>query len=211
MPNDSKNIGTQGKRKIELDAISEWVADGQSVLDLGCGRGILLSELMRKHKDIYAVGVDTDFVKITHCLRRGVNTYHGDIMDALNSFDDNSFDWIVCSRTLAELENAKEVIMKSLAVANRVAVGFINYGFWLNRLSVLFTGNRVVNKVFPEKWEESRPTSQISINDFKEFCRKNDIKINRAHYLTGDWRSVCTFLPNLFAGYAIFDISLNKK
>lgn len=29
------------KKKIELKAISEWVSKGDSVLDLGCGRGIL--------------------------------------------------------------------------------------------------------------------------------------------------------------------------
>lgn len=27
------------KKKIELKAISEWVSKGDSVLDLGCGRG----------------------------------------------------------------------------------------------------------------------------------------------------------------------------
>ena len=29
------------KRKVELGAISEWVSEGESVLDLGCGRGVL--------------------------------------------------------------------------------------------------------------------------------------------------------------------------
>ena len=146
MSEESNNIGAGGKRKIELDAITEWVEDGQSVLDLGCGRGILLSEIMRRHKGIYAVGVDTDFTKITHCIRRGVNAYHGDIMDALKSFSDKSFDWIVCSRTLPEVENPKEVIMQSLRVGRKVAVGFVNYGFWANRLSILFSGNRIVTK-----------------------------------------------------------------
>ena len=210
MSEESNNIGAGGKRKIELDAITEWVEDGQSVLDLGCGRGILLSEIMRRHKGIYAVGVDTDFTKITHCIRRGVNAYHGDIMDALKSFSDKSFDWIVCSRTLPEVENPKEVIMQSLRVGRKVAVGFVNYGFWANRLFILFSGNRIVNKVFPEKWEDARPSNQISVNDFKEFCKSNDITINREHCLKGNWRTPCKFCPNLLSGYAIFEISLEK-
>ena len=41
------------KRKIELSAIRSWIADASSVLDLGCGRGLLLEELMRT-KRIYA-------------------------------------------------------------------------------------------------------------------------------------------------------------
>ena len=208
MPEDKTKSSL--KKKIELKAISEWVSRGESVLDLGCGRGILLSEIMRRHKGIYAVGVDTDFTKITHCIRRGVNAYHGDIMDALKSFSDKSFDWIVCSRTLPELENAGEVVFESLRVARRVAVGFVNYGYWQNRLSIALTGRRIVNEVYPEPWESSRPTNQISVNSFKEFCSKNDIRIHRRHFLRADWETPCAFMPNLMSGYAIFEISKDK-
>ena len=141
MPEDKTKSSL--KKKIELKAISEWVSRGESVLDLGCGRGILLAELVRL-KDVYAVGVDMDFEKISHCIKRGVNAYHGDIMELLRSFGDNSFDWIVCSRTLPELENAGEVVFESLRVARRVAVGFVNYGYWQNRLSIALTGRRIV-------------------------------------------------------------------
>ena len=197
------------KKKIELKAISEWVSKGDSVLDLGCRRGSLHVELVRL-KDVYAVGVDMDFDKISRCIKRGVNAYHGDIMELLRSFDGDSFDWIVCSRTLPELENAREVVLESLRVARRVAVGFVNYGYWRNRLAVALSGDRVVNEVYPEPWESSRPTNQISVNSFKEFCAKNDIKIRRRHFLRADWETPCAFLPNLMAGYAIFEISKDK-
>ena len=80
---ENKNTKSLSKRKIELKAIGEWIADGERVLDLGCGRGILLSELARK-KNIYGVGVDSDFDKISRAIKRGVNAYHGDIMDLLS-------------------------------------------------------------------------------------------------------------------------------
>ena len=194
------------KKKIELKAINEWVGRGSRVLDLGCGRGILLRELMRT-KDVYAVGVDSDFEKISLCIKKGVNAYHGDIMDLLSTFPDKSFDWIICSRTLPELENASEVIFKSLEVAESVAVGFVNYGYWRNRLGILLTGDRVVNEVYPDPWEKSRPTNPISVNSFRAFCKKNDIVIRREHFLRGDWETPCRRLPNLFSGYALFEIS----
>ena len=197
------------KKKIELKAISEWVSKGDSVLDLGCGRGILLAELVRL-KAVYAGGVDMDFDKISRCIKRGVNAYHGDIMELLRSFDGDSFDWIVCSRTLPELENAREVVLESLRVARRVAVGVVNYGYWRNRLAVALSGDRVVNEVYPEPWESSRPTNQISVNSFKEFCANNDIQIRRRHFLRADCETPCAFLPNLMAGYAIFEISKDK-
>ena len=69
---ESKNAKSLSKRKIELRTIGEWIAEGESVLDLGCGRGILLSELARQ-KNIYGVGVDSDFEKISRAIKRGVN------------------------------------------------------------------------------------------------------------------------------------------
>ena len=39
---------------------------------------------------------------------------------------------------------------------------------------------------------------------------KNDIKIRRRHFLRADWETPCAFLPNLMAGYAIFEISKDK-
>lgn len=209
MPDD-KNSKSLSKRKIELRAISEWISEGERVLDLGCGRGILLNELARR-KNIYGVGVDTDFDKIVRAIKRGVNAYHGDIMDLLSAFDDASFDWIVCSRTLPELENAKDVVFEALRVGRRVAVGFVNHAYWRNRLTTALTGDRIVNEVFPLKWDSSRPTNAISVNSFKEFCVENDIKIARSHFLRGDWETPCKLLPNIFSGYAIFEIFKEKR
>jgi len=197
-------------RKIELNAIRDWIGEGQSVLDLGCGRGILLSELVRE-KNVYAVGIDLDFEKILKAVKRDINVLNCDILEALKSFDDQSFDWIICSRTLPELESPETVIKEALRVSKRVAVGFINYAYWLNRLSLLLKGSRVTNDVFPSKWYESLRTNDISIDSFKEFCESNDIIINRSHFLRGNWESVCNFMPNLFAGYAIFEISSKNQ
>ncbi len=205
MPEDKKNLSSS-KRKIELDIISDWVSEGESVLDLGCGRGILLERLV-KTKNVYPVGIDSDFEKISRAIKRGVNVIHGDICEALSGFEDKSFDWIVCSRTLPELENPQKVVREATRVAKRVAVGFVNYGFWLNRLYFALHGERIVNEVFPETWWQSRPTNQISIPGFKEFCKNNDITINKEHFLASNWKDRCSFMPELFSGYAIFEIT----
>jgi len=206
MREEIKKYFTSSKRKVELDSIKEWVERGSSVLDLGCGRGILLEKLVEA-KGIYGVGIDSDADKISRAIKRGLSVMQCDICEALATFKDKSFDWAVCSRTLPELENPKKVVLEAIRVADRVAVGFINYGFWVNRRSYLLHGRRVVNQVYPETWAQSRPTNPISVASFKEFCKSNDIKINREHYLDGSWRKPCRFLPNLFSGYAIFEIT----
>ena len=197
---------TSKKRKIELQAIAGWVSEGERVLDLGCGRGILLEELVNV-KNVYAVGVDSDFEKIIRAVKRGINVIHGDILGALKAFDDNSFEWVICSSTLPELENIHEVMTEALRVGKRVIVGFANYGYWYNRVYLILNGRRTLNKIYDQDWDTARPANKISIVAFKEFCEKNDITITREHFLRGNWRTERRMFPNLLAGYALFEIS----
>jgi methionine biosynthesis protein MetW len=106
--NPSKN-----KRQVDFHAIAQWVGKGERVLDLGCGRGVLLEYLKQKNQ-VYGIGVDIDFQKILSCIKRGVSAYQGDIKSFLNQFDDNSFDHVILSRTIDQLEEPDLIISKSL-------------------------------------------------------------------------------------------------
>src|SRR5690554_5989617 len=101
------------KRETDLQIVSDWVEQGARVLDLGCGRGILL-EYLHQTRGIYGVGVDNDPQKILGCVKRGVNAYQGDIKQILSEFPDQYFDWVVCSRTLQELNKPKEVLFEAM-------------------------------------------------------------------------------------------------
>ena len=139
--NPSKN-----KRQVDFHAIAHWVGKGERVLDLGCGRGVLLEYLKQKNQ-VYGVGVDIDFQKILSCIKRGVSAYQGDIKSFLNQFSDNSFDHVILSRTIDQLEEPDFIITKSLQVGKRVTVGFINNGYWVKLPNSLFKGSRTINDV----------------------------------------------------------------
>ena len=47
----------------------------------------------------------------------------------------------------------------------------------------------------------------MTIADFEHFCAVKDIRISRREHLSGNWRTPCNFLPNLFAGYALYDLA----
>ncbi|MGF1485173.1 MAG: methionine biosynthesis protein MetW [Opitutales bacterium] len=194
------------KRKVDFAALREWVGEGERVLDLGCGRGVLLHDL-KQLKSIYGLGVDLNPEKIAGCVRRGVPAYQGDIEKILAEFPDDFFDWVVCSRTLPELSRPAHVLDEALRVGRHVAIGFVNHGFWKNRLNMLLEGRRIRNDVFPERWYESRPTNPVSIADFEEFCAQHAITIARRLYLSADWESPQRYWPSLLAGYAIYELS----
>lgn len=197
---------TDKKRQADFQIIARWVQSGDRVLDLGCGRGVLL-EYLKQKKSIYGVGVDIDFDKILSCVKRGVPAYQGDIRAILATFPDASFDRVIFSRTVEQLDEPDAVIAEGLRVGRRVTVGFANRGFWVNRVNAFLNGRRTINEVYPNPWYESLPANPFSVAEFEEFCHARQIIVENRVCLAGNWRSECAILPNLMAGYAIYDLS----
>ena len=194
------------KRTVDMQVIGEWVEPQSRVLDLGCGRGELMDYLVQA-KQVCATGVDLDFGRISACVARGLSAYQGDMTEFMRAFPDRHFDRIICSRTVHELHDPAGVVLEALRVGSAVTVGFVNHGFWKNRLGALFGGRKVQNAVYTTVWHESRPENPLSIADFEDFCREKSIRIARRAHLLGDWRTPCRFRPNLFAGYALYDLA----
>ncbi|MFQ3240561.1 MAG: methionine biosynthesis protein MetW [Lentimonas sp.] len=194
------------RRQVDFQIIARWVSEGDRVLDLGCGRGVLL-EYLKQKKSVYGVGVDINFERILSCVKRGVPAYHGDVRALLATFDDNAFERVIFSRSVELLDDPDAILAEGLRVGKRVTVGFVNHGFWVNRLNFLLKGQRTVNEVYPRPWYEALRSNPFSVSEFDAFCAARQIKIENRAYLSGDWSSECKVLPNLFAGYAIYDLS----
>jgi methionine biosynthesis protein MetW len=194
------------KRTVDMQVIGEWVEPGSRVLDLGCGRGELMAYLAQQ-KQVEATGVDLDFGRVCACVARGLSAYQGDMTEFMRSFPDRHFDRIICSRTVHELDDPAGVVLEALRAGVTVTVGFVNNGFWKNRLGSLLHGRKVRNAVYTTAWHESRPANHLTIADFEDFCREKGIRVSRRAHLLGDWRTPCAFMPNAFAGYALYDLA----
>ncbi len=194
------------KRTVDMQIIGDWVEPATRVLDLGCGRGVLLDYLVQSKK-VSAVGVDLDFGKITACVRRGLAAYQGDMIAFMRAFPEKHFDRVICSRTVQELDDPTSVIVEALRVGRAVTVGFVNHGFWKNRINTLVQGRKIRNEVYTTEWFESRPANPVTIADFENFCAVKGIRIARRVHLAGNWHKPCRMLPNLLAGYALYDLA----
>lgn len=193
------------KRTVDMTVIGEWVEPQSRVLDLGCGRGELMDYLVQA-KQVQATGVDLAFERISACVRRGLSAYQGDMTLFMRAFPDRHFDRVILSRTVHELDDPAGVVLEALRVGARVTVGFVNHAFWKNRLGAVFRGRKERNAVYTTAWHESRPANHLTIADFEDFCRLKSIRVARREHLLGDWRTPCPTLPNLFAGYALYDL-----
>jgi methionine biosynthesis protein MetW len=194
------------KRTVDMQVIADWVESGARVLDLGCGRGVLLEHLVQT-KQARAVGVDLDVDKVTACLKRGLVAYQGDMLTYMRGFADGHFDRVICSRTLEEVPDPAAVVAEALRIGRCVTVGFVNHGYWKNRLDALLRGRKPRNAVYTTEWFESRPSNPLTIADFEVFCAAKGLRVVRRAHLRGDWRATCGAWPNLRAGYALYDLA----
>ncbi len=194
------------RQDVDLQIIASWIPAGSSVLDLGCGRGWLLEQLVR-NKQVTGVGVDSNPVKIRHAVGHGINVYQGDLTTFMRQFPDGFFDQVVLSRTLQELSEPRNIIEEALRVGRHLIVGFVNYGYWRNRLHLALHGSRIENTVFPDPWYQSEVMNPITIHGFEQFCSRHQYKILRRVCLKGDWKHNARILPNLVAGYGLYQIT----
>jgi len=198
------------KKEADFRAIDSWVKPRERVLDLGCGNGFLLEHL-QETKNVHGLGVDWELEKSISCVSRNVPIFQEEILAALTKLEDDFYDWVIFSRMIESLPHPGEILQQSLRVGKKVAVSFVNHGYWRNRLNFFLRGNRVCNEVYPHRWESSHLSNHFSINEFESFCRRlhqngTKVKLGRKVLLRGDWINECAIMPNLRAGLAIYEL-----
>jgi len=101
-------------------------------------------------------------------------------------------------------------------ISKRQIVTFPNFGFILNRLQLLFFGVFPRWSLFGYKWYSTGHIHQLSIRDFEEYCRENNIDIvGRYHLFPKPFWFFVQKLPiiggiankfsNLFGTMAVFE------
>jgi methionine biosynthesis protein MetW len=195
---------TKQTHVIEHKIISEWVSSGASVLDLGCGDGELLSLLIRQ-KSIHAQGVELSEQAAHNCIAAGLSVFQQDIDTGLTEYADKSVDYVILNQTLQQVKKPDFAIKEALRVGKKVIVGFPNFCFVIDRFQIFFGGKVPVSSSLPYEWYETPNLHFLSITDFKAYCRKNQITIEDAAFISKN--RVIKVLPNLFGEVGFFLLS----
>jgi methionine biosynthesis protein MetW len=189
---------------LEYNAILEWIPQGSSVLDLGCGDGELLALLVREKK-VRAQGIEIDEQAIYQCVARGLSVFHEDVDNGLSGYGDKTFDYVILNQSLQQVKKPEVVVREALRVGREVIIGFPNFAHYSARLQLSLKGKVPITLSLPYKWHDTPNLHFLSISDFIEYCHHRNIKIKKSFFIGRNKR--VKMLPNLFALIGIFVIS----
>jgi methionine biosynthesis protein MetW len=189
----------------DLELIAGLVPPGSRVLDLGCGNGELLAQLIER-RGCGGYGVEIADAKLLRCVQRGVPVIQLNLEDGLALFDDQSFDVVLQLDTLQHLRNAERMLQETARVGRIGIVSFPNFAHWPNRLSVL-GGHMPVTRTLPYQWYDTPNIRVGTFADFEALARKHALRVTESFGLH-DGRPVRRW-PNLLASVAVFKFELD--
>ena len=179
----------------------EWISEGSTVLDLGCGNGELLSQLIEE-KHVRAQGIELSDEAIHRCVARGLSVFQEDIDSGLAAYGDKSFDNVILNQTFQQVKKPDLVLREALRVGKKVIVGFPNFCYITDRFQIFFRGRVPVTPSLPYEWFDTPNLHFLSIADFQEYCKKRDFQIEKSVFIRGNTK--VRFFPNLFAEVGLF-------
>ena len=163
--------------RADLEIISEWIAPGSSVLDLGCGDGTLLKHLSET-RGVEGIGLEIDVDNVIRCIEHGVNVIHADLDKGLSSyFRRRRFDYVVMTQTLQAVHHPARLLDEMLSTGREGIVTFPNIGHWKSRWQLLFKGTMPVTRALPDEWFDTGNIHLCTLRDFEELCRKKRMRI----------------------------------
>jgi len=187
--------------RADLGAIAAWVPPGASVLDLGCGEGLLLKYL-KQSREVRGYGIEISDANVLACVKNGVNVIQSDLEAGLAGFDAGSFDYVILSQTLQAMRHTEEIIMEMLRVGRHGIVSFPNFGYWPQRLQIM-RGRMPVSDVLPYLWYNTPNVHLCTLADFEDFCASHGVRILERVVMQEQGRQV-RFAPNLRGSVAVY-------
>jgi methionine biosynthesis protein MetW len=192
--------------RSDFQAIAAWVKPDSSVLDLGCGDGVLL-KFLKQTRNARGYGIDFDDANVLACVKNGVNVIQSDLEGGLAGFDAGSFDFVILSQTLQAMRHTEEIVLEMLRVGREAIVSFPNFGRWDLRLQIAL-GKMPMSPELPYQWYNTPNVHLFTIADFESFCAGHGIRvIERVTLHRG--RPVRTF-ANFFGSLAVYRVEKRR-
>jgi methionine biosynthesis protein MetW len=192
--------------RADLGVVATMVPHGSRVLDLGCGDGDLLAELITA-RGCRGQGVEVSADAMHACIARGIPVVQADIDEGLPDFEDASFDVVVLSQTLQATRHPARVMREMMRVGRVGVVSFPNFGHWRSRVDVALRGRMPVSRSLPYPWYETPNIHLCTVRDFEALAAAEGLSVAERRLLDPDGRAApprAARRPNLLAAGAAY-------
>lgn len=195
--------------RADLQVVADLVPPGSEVLDLGCGDGSLLEDLMQR-RGCRGFGVEISDDGFHACLQRGVPVLQGDIDQGLNDIADAQYDVVILSQTLHALRRPAFVVQEMMRVGRMAILSFPNFGHWPLRLRLAARGRMPVSETLPHRWYDTPNIHLCTILDFEDLLAERGLRVDRRVLLTAEGRPAPARVarrPNLLAAAVVYRLN----
>ncbi len=196
------------------EIISEYISDKSTVLDLGCGNGVLLKHLVDT-KEVICHGIEIKTDAIISAIEKGISVIQWDLNKLPLDFPDNAFDFVTMQQAIQEIKEPKKLILEMLRIGKEVIMSFPNFGNINIRGKFFFTGQMPITDELPNKWYDTPNIHLLTVKDFEGFCDDYGIRIIRKIFLKRDRMTKkykrIKALSNMRADVAVYKIRLKSK
>lgn len=168
----------------EFPIISKWVKPNSKVIDLGCGNGSLMKYLQDKNSVIIE-GIEISRSGVEFCTHNNLIAKVGGIdkAESYSEYSDNQFDYAICNVTLQMLMYPEVLLQEMMRISKYQIISFPNFAYIENRLEMMLKGVMPRKMLYGYARYNTGHIHQLSVKDFKEFCRKNSLSIENEEYL----------------------------
>ncbi len=153
-----------------LQQLIDLIPNDSRVLDLGCGDGLLLKELVEK-KNIKPLGLEYDINCIENCVKNNVPVLQMDIGTGLEIFADKQFDFAVLHFTIQEVSNPLLLYREMMRISHNCIIVFSNFAHWKVRFKLLRHGKMPITDNLPYRWYETPNIHLMSYVDLLQLCK----------------------------------------
>ncbi len=171
-------------QRADYEVIVSQVRAHARVLDVGCGDGVLLQRLIRE-KRVKGRGMELSQAGVNACVGKGLSVVQGDADRDLQFFPDQSFDYVILSKTIQAVHRPGAVLTELARIGDRVIVSLPNFGHWRTRLALLLTGKMPVNPSLPAPWHETENIHLCTVRDFAALSESLGLTVERAFPISG--------------------------
>ena len=184
LPEHDPSLALSDEQQADYNRLIELIPENaRHVLDLGCGNGALLNMIRRRFQAPNGTGVDIDIDATIASLQQNHDVLLTDIDHGLLMVPDNSYDCVVLSHTLQIMRKPHEVLRQMLRIAPVGIISFPNFGHWMVRLGLFFSGRMPKTRRLPYSWYNTPNIHLCTLLDFLDLCRDLDIHVERVVHL----------------------------